>query len=100
VKGYAGGQWTLVAGRRGLLGVRVEPLDVVNALPGMSVFTLYDQQPVEAGETVGKAKITPLAISESLVKHAEERAWAASRLLTLNASIPRVLGRLTREHPA
>jgi hypothetical protein len=100
VKGYAGGQWTLVAGRRGLLGVRVEALDAVNALPGMSVFTLYDQQPVEAGETVGKAKITPLAISESLVKQAEERAWAASGLLNVNAFIPRVLGALTRENLA
>jgi hypothetical protein len=98
VKGYAGGQWTLAASRRGLLGVRSETLRAVNALPGMSVFTLYDLQPVEAGETVAKAKITPLAMPEGLVKQAEERAWAAGGLLTVKAFAPRVLGAVTREN--
>jgi hypothetical protein len=98
VKGYAGGQWTLAASRRGLLGVRAEALGAVNALPGMSVFTLYDLQPVEAGETVAKAKITPLAMPEVLVKQAEERAWAAGGLLTVKAFAPRMLGAVTREN--
>ena len=66
VKGYSAGQWTLAASRRGLLGVRAEALGAVNALPGMSVFSLYDLQPVDAGETVAKAKITPLAMPEAL----------------------------------
>src|SRR5204862_1280421 len=64
VKGYTGGQWTRAATRRGVVAVRSEALDTVNALPGLSVFTLWDRQPVETGETVGKAKITPLAIDE------------------------------------
>jgi len=98
VKGYTGGQWTLAASRRGLLGVRAEALGAVNALPGMSVFTLYDLQPVEAGETVAKAKITPLAMPEALVKQAEERAWASGGLLTVKAFSPRVLGAVTREN--
>lgn len=98
VKGYAGGQWTLAAERRGLLGVQDEALDAVNTLAGMSVFTLYDLQPVEAGETVAKAKITPLAMPEALVKLAEERAWAAGGLLTVKAFTPRALGALTREN--
>ena len=98
VKGYAGGQWTLAAARRGLLRVRADALAAVNTLEGMSVFTLYDLQPVEAGETVAKAKITPLAIAETLVKQAEERAWAASGLLTVKAFAPRVLGAVTREN--
>jgi hypothetical protein len=98
VKGYAGGQWTLAASRRGLLGARGPALDVVNGLPGMSVFTLYDLQPVEAGETVAKAKITPLAMPESLVKQAEERAWAAGGLVTVKAFEPRVLGAVSREN--
>ena len=98
VKGYAGGQWTLVAARRGLLRARMDALEAVNALPGMSVFTLYDLQPVEAGETVAKAKITPLAMPEALMKQAEERAWAAGGLLTVKAFAPRVLGAVTREN--
>ena len=91
VKGYAGGQWTLAATRRGLLSVRHEALAAVNAVEGMSVFTLYDLQPVEPGEAVAKAKITPLAMPEELVKRAEERAWAAGGLLTVKAFAPRVL---------
>ncbi len=98
VKGYAGGQWTLTASRRGLVGVRAEALAAVNALRGMSVFTLYDLQPVEVGETVAKAKITPLAMPEALVKQAEECAWAAGGLLTVKAFTPRVLGAVTREN--
>ncbi|PWU20154.1 MAG: hypothetical protein C5B48_12845 [Candidatus Rokuibacteriota bacterium] len=98
VKGYAGGQWTLAATRRGLLSVGVDALDAVNALEGMSVFTLYEAQPVEAGETVAKAKITPLAMPEALVKQAEERAWAAGGLVGVKAFAPRVLGAVTREN--
>ena len=98
VKGYAGGQWTLAASRRGLLGVRREALQAVNALEGMSVFTLYDLQPVEAGETVAKAKITPLAMPEVLVKEAEERAWAAGGLVTVKEFLPRVVGAVAREN--
>jgi hypothetical protein len=89
VKGYVGGQWTLVSGRRGLCRVRGDALHAVNTLPGMSVFTLWDLVPVEAGETVAKAKITPLAMPEALVKQAEERAWAAGGLVRVDEFVPR-----------
>ena len=49
MKGYVGGQWTLVGQRRGLVRVNVAALQAVNRLEGMSVFTLYDlQKTVEA----------------------------------------------------
>jgi molybdopterin biosynthesis enzyme len=98
VRGYAGGQWTLTATRRGLLSVRVGALDAVNQIEGMSVFTLYDLQPVEAGEVVARAKITPLAMPEALVKQAEERAWSAAGLLIVKAFTPRVVGAVTRDN--
>ena len=97
VKGYAGGQWTLVGRRRGLVRVNVDALRAVNALEGMSVFTLYDQQPVESGEVVARAKITPLAIPEALVKDAETRAWSAKGLVAVRTFRPHVLGALSRE---
>ena len=97
VKGYTGGQWTLAAAHRGLVRVRQDALGLVNAQEGMSVFTLPDLQPVDAGEAVAKAKITPLAIAEAVVKQAEERAWAAGGLVTVSAFGPRVLGALSRE---
>ena len=97
VKGYSGGQWTLVGQRRGLVRVNVDALAAVNALEGMSVFTLYDLQPVEAGEVVARAKITPLAIPERLVKDAESRAWSAGGLVGVKTFRPHVLGALSRE---
>jgi hypothetical protein len=98
VKAYVGSQWTLAANRRGLVRVRCGALDGVNALDGMSVFSLWDRQPVEAGETVAKAKITPLAISESLIKQAEALAWAAGGLVAVEPFAPRVLGAVAKEH--
>ncbi|HEY7539859.1 MAG TPA: hypothetical protein VIF11_06945, partial [Methylomirabilota bacterium] len=62
VKGYTGGQWTLAATRRGLLKVRRQALADANALEGISIFTLFESQPVEPGETIGKCKVTPLVI--------------------------------------
>jgi hypothetical protein len=64
----------------------------------MSVFTLWDRQPVEAGETVAKAKITPLAIAEALIEQAEERARRAGGLVGVDGFAPRVLGAVAREH--
>lgn len=83
VKGFAGGQWSLAAASRGLLAVRSEALDRVNALEGISVYTLYHDQVVEAGEVVAKAKVTPLAIAEALVQEAEARCRAAGGLVAV-----------------
>ena len=97
VKGYMGGQWTLAASRRGLVRVREGALLEVNNQAGIAVFTLWDLQPVEGGEVVAKAKVTPLAIAESLVKHVETAAWEASGLVTVQGFEPRVIGAVTRE---
>ena len=97
VKGYTGGQWTLAGQRRGLVRVNAAALAAVNGLEGMSVFTLYDLQPVEAGEAVARAKITPLAIPEQLVKEAETRSWSAGGLVAVKPFVPKLLGALSRE---
>ncbi|HVQ78252.1 MAG TPA: molybdopterin-binding protein [Candidatus Binatia bacterium] len=97
VKGYTGGQWTLASVRRGLLRVHDAALLETNRAAGISVFTLYDLQPVEAGETVAKAKVTPLAIGEATVKRVEAAAWGAGGLVAVQPFSPRVLGALTRE---
>jgi hypothetical protein len=74
IRDAAGGQWGLAARHRGLLRVRVEALAAVNRLEGISVYTLFDDQVVEAGEVVGRAKVTPLVIPEATVREAEARA--------------------------
>jgi hypothetical protein len=88
VRDAAGGQWALVAERRGLLEVAVAALAAVNGLDGISVYTLYDAQVVEAGEVVARAKVTPLVIAEATVREAEERGRGAGGLVTVRAFRP------------
>ena len=97
VKGYTGGQWSLAATQRGLLEVRTEPLARVNGLEGISVFTLFDGQPVEAGEVVAKAKVTPLAIAGSTVAEIERIAREAGGVVAVRAFRSFTVGAVARE---
>ncbi len=95
VKGYTGGQWTLVATRRGLLAIDVRRLADVNVHEGIAVFTLFDGQPVERGETVAKAKVTPLVIGGDIVRAVEKAA--ADGVVRVSAFRPNVVGAVARE---
>lgn len=97
VKGYTGGQWTLAATRRGLLRVRRDALAGVNALEGISVFTVFDGQPVEPGETVAKAKVTPLVIAAETLNRVERASRAAHGLVAVTGFRPTVIGAVARE---
>lgn len=97
VKGYTGGQWTLAAKRRGLLRIRRAALAEVNAREGIAVFTLFDGQPVEAGETVAKAKVTPLVIAGDTVSAIEATGRAAEGIVVVKPFLPRVVGVVARE---
>jgi len=97
VRAYTGGQWTLAAARRGLLRVRDEALSNVNAQEGISVFTLFDRQPVEAGETVAKAKVTPLVIAGETLAAVESMARAARGVVTVQAFRPAMVGAVAPE---
>ena len=96
-RGYTGGQWTLAATRRGLLHIRTGALTDVNAQEGMSVFTLFDGQPVEPGEAVAKAKVTPLAIAETTVRAVEAVATAAGGVIVVTGFRPSTIGAIARE---
>jgi hypothetical protein len=97
VKAYTGGQWTLAAVRRGLLAIARTALTETNAHEGISVFTLFDGQPVEPGETIAKAKVTPLVISEQVLQAVEKTAQRAGGLLTVKAFRPTAVGAVARE---
>jgi hypothetical protein len=94
VKGYTGGQWTLAATRRGLLRIDPGRLADVNAQEGISVFTLFTGQPVEGGETVAKAKVTPLAIPEQTLRGIEA---LAPGLVGVAAFRPTTIGAVANE---
>ncbi len=95
VKGYTGGQWTLAATRRGLLRIDVRRLADVNAQEGIAVFTVFDGQPVERGETVAKAKVTPLVISGDVVRAVEKAADDGA--VAVSPFRPAVVGAVARE---
>jgi hypothetical protein len=97
VKGYTGGQWTLTSTRRGLLSVRRSALADANAHEGISIFTLFDGQPVEPGETVAKAKVTPLAIPETILQSVETVARDVAGLVVVRGFTPTAIGALARE---
>jgi hypothetical protein len=98
VKGYSGGQWTLAATRRGLLAVARPALTEVNGHAGIAVFTLFTGQPVEPGETVAKAKVTPLVIAEQTMAAVERTAAASAGIVAVAAFRPTTVGAVAREN--
>jgi hypothetical protein len=98
VKGYTGGQWALAATRRGLLGVDIAALAEVNRHGAISVFTLFDGQPVEPGEVVARAKVTPLVVPEPTVQAVEGAARRAQGIVSVKAFRALAVGVVAREN--
>jgi hypothetical protein len=65
-------QTRLTATHRGLVRVKVELVDAINALGYISVFTLMDGQAVAEGEEVAGCKVTPVAVPGNLIAAAEQ----------------------------
>ncbi|MBI4246809.1 MAG: hypothetical protein HY614_06425 [Candidatus Rokubacteria bacterium] len=84
--------------RRGLLSIAREALTEANVLEGISIFTLFDGQPVQPGETVAKAKVTPLVIAEQTLRAVEKTAQAAGGLVRVKAFRAATVGAVAREH--
>ena len=70
VRGPAQGKVRLVTLTRGLLRVDAALLGRLNRIPDVSVYTLFDRQPVEAGTTVAEAKCVPLVIAGQYLEEA------------------------------
>jgi molybdenum cofactor cytidylyltransferase len=81
-------QARLVAGHRGLLRVKVELVDAINSLGQISVFTLMDGQAVAEGEEVAGCKVTPVAVSGSVIESAERLSREAGPVIELLAFKP------------
>lgn len=71
-------QVRLTAATRGLVRVDAAALRRVNAVEGVTVFTVAGGMPVDAGRTLAGAKVTALAIPESHLAEAVRRAGEAS----------------------
>jgi len=65
-------QTRLTATHRGLVRVRGDLVDAINALGYISVFTLMDGQAVAEGEEVAGCKVTPVAVPGNLIAAVEQ----------------------------
>jgi hypothetical protein len=81
-------QARLVARRRGLVRVRGDVVDLINALGYISVFTLMDGQAVGEGEEVAGCKVTPVAVPGRLIEEAERLCRERGLVIELLAFRP------------
>jgi hypothetical protein len=100
LKGPVESQTQLRAEHRGTLEVNVPALQEINCLPDMSVFTLYDGQPVVEGRVVGATKVTPLVVPDGVLRRAEEIGAAAGAVVRIRPFLRRPVGIVVRERIA
>lgn len=97
VRAPAAGAWPLESMHRGILEVRQPALEAVNLVEGLCVYTLYDGQVVDRGETVARAKIVPFAVDVATLAHGESAARAAHGVVSVRAFRPTVIGAVVQE---
>ena len=93
-------QARLVASWRGMVSVDVKALAAVNAVDGVTVFTVPDGLHVDAGRTLAGVKITPLAISEWSLEQAERAALSAqgeAGILSVRPFLPLRMAAIVRQ---
>lgn len=93
----SGGAWPLVAAHRGILVVHRAALEAVNMVDGLSVYTLFDGQVVDAGETVARAKIVPFVIAESTLAQGEAAARDVGGVVHVRPFHPVTVGAVVQE---
>lgn len=85
----SGHKHVLKATERGLLEIDVTALHRLNAIPGIAVFTLFNDQPVSAGQVVAQAQITPLGLEREKLEEAESIAGKSEGLVRVIPFAPR-----------
>lgn len=91
------GHWPLHAESRGIADIATAPLDRVNAVEGLCVYTLFSGHVVDAGEVVARAKITPFVMRGSAVGEAESLAYAAGGVVSVRPFVPTRVAAVVQE---
>jgi len=86
----------MLARWRGLLKIDVARLDRLNEVPGVAVFTLFNDQAVEAGQEVAGAKVTPLVVAEKYLHEAHNLSQNGP-VIEVKPFLPRKVGVVVRE---
>ena len=85
------GKVLLLADRRGLFRVNRDLLRKINSIGDLTISTLPDHYPVEAGARLASMRIVPLVTKETQMLEAEALC-AAQKLLALRPYLPRKIG--------
>lgn len=98
LKGPVQSRVNIVATRKGLLRVDAAAVHAINAVEGITVFTLLDRQPVLPGKVVAGVKATPIAVSTDALAAAERLAAAVEGgVLRVDAFTPQRVAVLATE---
>jgi hypothetical protein len=97
VHGPVESQMRLAADINGILRIDVARLERLNAIPDLSVFTLFDGQLVSQGKTVTGVKITPFATAESNLVEAERVCAGTNGIIRVVSFKPMRVAVLVRE---
>jgi hypothetical protein len=97
IEGPVEGRYNLVAAVRGLLRLDAAALQALNELDDVSIFTRYDGQTVEPGDTLAGVKVTPLVAREENVRVAESIARGSAGVVFVLAFRPVPVGLVIRE---
>jgi hypothetical protein len=81
-------QARLIASRRGLVRVRSDLVDAINALGSVSVFTVMDGQAVAEGEEVAGCKVTPVAVPGRLLDEVDRLSRERGPVVELVPFLP------------
>lgn len=84
------------AAHRGLLCIAAADLTQVNQVPDVSVYTLFDGQPVDRDMLIAAAKVTPLCVPDDIVRRVEEIAAATGPIISVAPFLGRPVGVLAR----
>jgi molybdopterin biosynthesis enzyme len=77
------GRIDLIAAHRGVLAMSLEGVERINAIDPLELFTRWNHQPVEAGETVASVKVAPHVVDREAVLEGARLAGGHTPLLTV-----------------
>ncbi len=97
VGAVGGGHWPLHAAYRGVVRVHASALAELNAVEGLCVYTVFDGQVVDAGESIARAKIVPFLIPASALDTGEAMARSAGEIVRVTPFFPRRVGAVVQE---
>ncbi|MGH2406561.1 MAG: molybdopterin-binding protein [Candidatus Limnocylindrales bacterium] len=81
----------------GVVSVRLDALERIDAIDPLEVFTVLDGQVVKAGDLVASVKIAPHVVAESVLEVAERIAARSGPVVRVDAFRPRSVAVLVKE---